>query len=357
MNFLGLRTIGRLGGYPHTTCCVIPGGLEGTKICDFVAGTRTIDVAPDTYSDHTGRDREMTARVLVGLGRSPNVAAVIVHGSSGRAQYEELHFKRLAEEIAASGKRVEVVDGEQEGGALRAIARGIELAREMVSEASGLRRQPFDLSHLTLAVKCGYSDTTSGIAGNPVIGALYDRVVAAGGTAIFGENTEIIGAERVLSKRAANQGVAANILAVAAESEARAKATGEDIRTINPIPANIAGGISTLEEKSLGAIAKSGSTPIQGVLEYGERPPRKGLYFCDNNPGMGIFTGYAASGAQLLPFPARWRRLCGRGDAAVPVTGDGCAAAVGDREPENAGERKEQHRLLFRWRAWWRGDD
>ena len=300
MTFLGYpRPDGSVG--IRNYILLIPGGLAGAKICDFVEGTKTIPVAPDSYFDHTSRDREMTARVLIGLGRNPNVAAVIMLGSKTAAQYDELHAVRIADEIAQSGKRVEFPDN-QAGGTLNGIAAGIKLAREMVHEASKIRREPFDLSQLTVGTKCGASDTTSGLAGNPVIGSLYDRLVAAGGTAMLGENTEIIGAEHVLSKRGINPDVSRQILAVADESEERAKATGEDIRTINPVPANIAGGISTLEEKSLGAIAKSGTAPIQGVLKYGERPPGKGLYFVDNNPGMGIFTGYAAAGAQLLMF-------------------------------------------------------
>ena len=300
MTFLGYpRPDGSVGIRNYVL--LIPGGLAGAKICDFVEGTKTIPVAPDTYFDHTSRDREMTARVLIGLGRNPNVAAVIMLGSRTAAQYDELHAVRIADEIAQSGKRVEFPDN-QAGGTLNGIAAGIKLAREMVHEASKIRRESFDLSQLTVGTKCGASDTTSGLAGNPVIGSLYDRLVAAGGTAMLGENTEIIGAEHVLSKRGINPEVSRQILAVADESEERAKATGEDIRTINPVPANIAGGISTLEEKSLGAIAKSGTAPIQGVLKYGERPPGKGLYFVDNNPGMGIFTGYAAAGAQLLMF-------------------------------------------------------
>ena len=300
MTFLGYpRPDGSVGIRNYVL--LIPGGLAGAKICDFVEGTKTISVAPDSYFDHTSRDREMTARVLIGLGRNPNVAAVIMLGSKTAAQYDELHAVRIADEIAQSGKRVEFPDN-QAGGTLNGIAAGIKLAREMVHEASNIRREPFDLSQLTVGTKCGASDTTSGLAGNPVIGSLYDRLVAAGGTAMLGENTEIIGAEHVLSKRGINPEVCRQILAVADESEERAKATGEDIRTINPVPANIAGGISTLEEKSLGAIAKSGTAPIQGVLKYGERPPGKGLYFVDNNPGMGIFTGYAAAGAQLLMF-------------------------------------------------------
>jgi len=301
MKFLGYeRPDGSVGIRNHVL--VIPGGLIATKICDFVEGAKTILVAHDTYNDHTSRDREMIARTLIGLGSNPNVASVIVTGSSSGAQYPEFRTTRLIEEIAKSGKRVEMLDVAKEGGTLQALSQGIRLARDMVHQASQSRRQPFDLSHLTLAVKCGASDTTSGIAGNPVIGNLFDRIVEAGGTALFGENTEIIGAEHVLSKRGVNQEVSRRILEVADEAEERAKATGEDIRTINPIPANIAGGISTLEEKSLGAICKSGSAPIQGVLKYSERPEGKGLYFFDNNPGMGIFTGYAASGAQLLLF-------------------------------------------------------
>lgn len=207
---------------------------------------------------------------------------------------------RLYSQISESGKRVEVLKQGKEGGTLGAIAKGIQLAREMVYDASKTRRQPFDLSHLVLAVKCGASDTTSGLAGNPVIGNLFDRVVEAGGTAIMGENTEIVGAEHVLAKRAINDDVATRILKVADDMEADAKSTGEDIRTMNPVPANIAGGISSLEEKSLGAICKSGSTPIRSVLKFGERPAGKGLHFFDANPTMGILFGFAASGAQLL---------------------------------------------------------
>lgn len=301
MKFLGYeRPDGSVGIRNYVL--VIPGGLIATRICDFVEGARTILVAQDTYNDHTSRDREMIARSLIGLGSNPNVASVIVTGSSIRAQYPEFRFTRIGEEIAKSGKRVEILDIAKAGGTLQAIDQGIRLARDMVHEASRLRRQPFDISHLTLGLKCGASDTTSGIAGNPVIGNLFDRIIEAGGTSLFGENTEIIGAEHVLAKRGVNAEVSRRIMEVAEEAEERAKATGEDIRTINPIPANIAGGISTLEEKSLGAICKSGSAPIQGVLKYSERPKGKGLYFFDNNPGMGIFTGYAASGAQLLLF-------------------------------------------------------
>ncbi len=301
MKFEGYeRPDGSVGIRNHVL--VIPGGIVASKICDFVAGTKTVLIAGDTYFDHTSRDRETVGRTLIGLGLNPNVASVIIDGSIARAGYAEYTVDRLYEEISKSGKRVEVLRHEDEGGTLAAIAKGIALAREMAYEASELRRQSFDVSRLVLAVKCGASDTTSGLAGNPVIGNLYDRVVQAGGTAVLGENTEIVGAEHVLAGRAVNEDVAKDILEVAETIEAEAKSTGEDIRTMNPIPANIKGGISTLEEKSLGAICKSGSSPIQGVLKYGERPGGKGLYFVDTTPTMCIYVGYAATGAQLMLF-------------------------------------------------------
>jgi len=301
MNFLGYeRPDGSIGIRNYVL--VIPGGFLGNNICNFVNGTRTILTA-DSGSGRTSRDRETIARTFIGLGRNPNVASVIIHSLSAGSSYPELSPSRIAGEIAATGKRVEVIDVSKEAGTLRAMEKGIQLAREMVLEASRLRRQPFGLENLAVGVKCGASDTTSGIAGNPVIGNLFDRIVDAGGTAFFGENTEIIGAEHVLAKRGVTREVSERILAVAAETEAIAKSTGEDIRTINPVPSNIAGGISTLEEKSLGAIHKSGSSPIQGVLKYAERPGGRGLYFVDNWMSMGsIFAGYAASGAQLVIF-------------------------------------------------------
>ena len=301
MNFWGYpRPDGSVGIRNYVL--VIPGGLLGTKICDFVEGTRTILTA-DSGGGRTSRDRETVARTLIGLGMNPNVASVIVHSAGPGAGYPELRPTRLAAEIAKSGKRVELIEVSREGSTYRAFEKGAQLAREMVYEASRMKRQPFDLGHLAIGVKCGGSDTTSGLAGNPVIGYLFDRIVQAGGTAFFGETTEIIGAEHILAKRGATPEVSRRILEVARQTEERARASGEDIRTINPVPANIAGGISTLEEKSLGAIHKSGSAPIQGVLVYGERPKGKGLYFVDNwMSASSIFAGYAASGAQLCIY-------------------------------------------------------
>ena len=311
MSFLGYpRPDGSVGTRNYVL--VIPQGLIAKSICDFVAGTRFIQTV-DHGSGRTTNDRERIARVLIGLGRNPNVASVIVHAASPGVGYSELRAERLADEVAASGKRVEVIDPAKDGGVYGAIAKGIQLARMMVYEASKVRRVEAGDEHLCLGVKCGYSDTTSGIAGNPAIGYLFDKVVKAGGTAFLGETTEIIGAEHALAKRAANPQVAKAILDAVAHREALAKSTGLDIRTINPIPANIKGGLSSLEEKSLGAIHKAGTSMIQGVLQYGERPKGKGLYFVDCWMGSySIFAGYVAAGSNLVMFQLGGGGLTGR---------------------------------------------
>ena len=301
MEFLGyVRPDGSAGIRNHVL--IIPGGLIAEKICAFVPGTKTIAMAKNG-GGMTSRDREAIARTLFGLGLNPNVAGVILHSGNSAAGYPELRTERLASEIARSGKTLEILNVKAEGGPLEAIQKGIRLAREMVHHVSKLRREPVGIGKLSLGVKCGASDPTSGMVGNPVVGYLFDRVVEAGGTAMFGETTEIIGAEHILSKRAVNEQVAKDILEAVRVVEERALATGEDIRTMNPVPENIAAGISSLEEKSLGAIYKAGHQLIQGVLKYAERPANPGLYLVDNWMGINsIFPGFAAAGNQLTLF-------------------------------------------------------
>ncbi len=311
MSFYGyMRPDGSAGTRNYVL--VIPQGIIAKSICNFVSGTRTF-LTVDHGSGRTANDREQIARTLIGLGRNPNVASVVVHAASPGVGYPELTAERLADEIRVTGKRVEVLDPARDGGVYGCITKGIQLARWMVYEASRLRRVEVGDEHLSVGVKCGYSDTTSGIAGNPAVGYLYDKIVGTGGTAFFGETTEIIGAENALAKRAATPEVARAILEAVARREALAKATGLDIRTVNPVPANIKGGLSSLEEKSLGAIHKAGTSPIQGVLKYAEKPAKKGLYFVDNWMGsFSIFAGYAAAGANVVMFQLGGGGLAGR---------------------------------------------
>ncbi|UCH02676.1 MAG: UxaA family hydrolase [Candidatus Bathyarchaeota archaeon] len=300
MTFLGYeRPDGSVGTRNYVLA--LPSGVISQQICQFVHGTKTL-VTADTGSGRSQEDRATIARTMVGLGCNPNVASVIINSRSLGGAYPELTADILADQIAKTGKRVEVIGVNNED-TLEVISHGTQLAREMVYEASKLRRKSFDDQWLSVGVKCGASDTTSGIAGNPVIGYVYDKLVQAGGKAFFGETTEIVGAEHILAKRAINREVAKALNDAAQRVDDQAKSVGQDLRTINPVPSNIAGGLSTLEEKSLGAIYKSGSMPIQGVLKYSERPTKTGLYFVDNWMTMNsIFMGYAAAGAQLVIF-------------------------------------------------------
>jgi altronate dehydratase large subunit len=165
------------------------------------------------------------------------------------------------------------------------------------------KREPFPISKLVVGIKCGSSDATSGLVANPTVGRVVDRIIDLGGTVIFGETTEIIGAEHILVERCKDEGVKMDLLGIVDAVEERVKSAGVDMRGSQPTPGNIQGGITTIEEKSLGAISKSGTSIIQGVLQYGQSVAGSGLYVMDS-PGKEdeIMTGLAASGANLILF-------------------------------------------------------
>lgn len=238
-------------------------------------------------------------KTLIGLGSNPNLHSVIVVSLG----CESTDLQGVLDGIRASGKRVEHLVVQEVGGAARTIAEGILLAQEMVKEASRQQREAFPVSELIMGMKCGSSDTTSGLVPNPVIGVASDLLVAAGGASILGEVTEFIGAEHILARHAINDTVARAILDLVAKMEKRAMAVGEDIRGGQPTGGNIKGGITTIEEKSLGAIAKAGTAPIKAVCQYGEAPSVKGLVVMDS-PGREpeILTGLAAAGANVIVF-------------------------------------------------------
>jgi altronate dehydratase large subunit len=169
-----------------------------------------------------------------------------------------------------------------------------------------------------MGIKCGASDTTSGIASNPAIGYVSDKVVSLGGTVMFGETTEFIGAEHILQRRAKNEKVAADIKMIVDRMENRAKAIGVDMRNGQPTPGNIKGGLSTIEEKSLGAIVKSGTATIEGVIEYTDVPGGRGLWIKDS-PGREIelLSGMAVGGASVILFSTG--RGAPQGFPVVPV--------------------------------------
>jgi altronate dehydratase large subunit len=247
----------------------------------------------------TPLDIGLVNKALTGLGRNPNLHSVILISLG----CESTNLEEVIAGIRASGKRVEHLAVQETGGAARTIAHGVLLAQEMVMVASREQRESFPISKLVMGMKCGSSDTTSGLVPNPAIGVASDLLVAAGGVSILGEVTEFIGAEHILTRHAANETVAKDILKLVDRMEKRAMAVGEDIRGGQPTGGNIKGGLTTIEEKSLGAIAKAGTAPIQAVYEYGERPTVKGLVVMDS-PGREpeILTGLAAAGANVIVF-------------------------------------------------------
>lgn len=297
------RENGRVGIRNHVLILSVTHGshLLSAKIGETVNNTKVF--IPEDEDGRTTHDREIISRVLIGLGANPNVHSVLLVCNSKSIAYKELATDYIAEEIRKEGKRVEILSIEEQGGFYRSLGEGIKIARRLVLEASLQVRERATLGDLFVAVKCGLSDATSGIAGNPVVGYLGDQIIDSGGQFAFSETTEVIGAEHILAKRCVNEEVKKALLSVVARTEAEAKATGEDIRTINPIPANIEAGITTLEEKSVGAISKAGTRPLKGVIRYAERPSEGGLYFMDSwMSSTSLMLGYAASGAVLAIF-------------------------------------------------------
>lgn len=238
-------------------------------------------------------------RTLIGLGCNPNLHSVIIVSLG----CESTDLSEVIQGIKASGKQVQHLVVQEIGGAARTTAQGILMAQEMVRLASLQQREAFPISELVMGMKCGSSDTTSGLVPNPAIGVASDLLVEAGGTSILGEVTEFIGAEHILARHAANDQVAQSILDLVKRMENRAMAVGEDIRGGQPTGGNIKGGLTTIEEKSLGAIAKAGSASIQAVYEYGVRPTVRGLVVMDS-PGREpeILTGLAAAGCNVIVF-------------------------------------------------------
>jgi altronate dehydratase large subunit len=270
-----------------------------------------------------GHDAYMTTKTLTGLANHPNIASVLVLGLSLEIA------DSLAGEIQATGKRVKTLGLQECGGPVALTAEGIRIAADMVREASLLQRAPVPFSELIVAVECGGSDTTSGIASNPAVGAFSDRFVDAGGTIILSEPAEFMGAEHILADRAATPEIGQQIYDMVGWFEDEAKRAGVDMRGINPTPDNIEGGLTTLEEKSLGAIIKGGTRTIQEVIDYADRPTKKGLVIM-NTPSAACesMTGLAGGGAHIIIFST------GRGNSVgapvaptIKVTGNPHTAA------------------------------
>ncbi len=263
-------------------------------ICQQVDGT--IPVTTLFVRGQYGHDLEVAFESLAGMGRNPNIAGVLLVGLEPQSTEE------VARRIRSSGKPVMSVNLQPDG-TVNAIANGTRHAMKLVIRASSIRPQPCPVSALVVGVECGGSDTTSGLTCNPVIGRMADRLIDEGGTVIISETSEFFGAEHLFAQRAEDPEIGRAFTEKVLRLEREAIARGMDIRGTNPTPDNIRGGLTTIEEKALGAMAKAGSRPLRGVLSYGEAPQRNGLHFMDAPaPAVENLTAMAAAGCQLIFF-------------------------------------------------------
>jgi altronate dehydratase large subunit len=330
MIFAGYRRPnGTVGVRNHVL--VLPSVMCANHVVDRI-GRRVPDVITvghPTGCSQVGADFEQTKRTMAGFAANPNVAAVLVVGLG----CETNESKALAAEIAARGQRVEVIGIQESEGTTNTISRGVEIAQALLREALPLERTQADVSELILGTECGGSDAFSGITANPALGYAADLLVEAGGTVILAELPELVGAEHLLAERA-SPAVAEQLYELIGRVEARARAMHVDMRYGNPTQGNIAGGLTTIEEKSLGAAYKGGSTQLREVLEYAQAPRHKGLVVMDT-PGQDIeqLTGMTAGGAQITVFTTG--RGTPTGSPIAPVIKVATNSAMFERMREN----------------------
>ena len=292
------RRDGRVGVRNHVLV-LSPTGLTSAaarRIASLVRGT--VCVTSGYGRGQVAADAKLHFDTLAGLAAHPNVAAVVVLSAAADIS------NSYVDAVAATGKPAVGLSlpGVRED-ALALVDAGVRAAAQLVYEASSLRRETCSLADLCVAVECGHSDATSGLVCNPLAGRMMQTVVASGGQAIFSETVEWTGAEHLLARRAATPDVAQRIVAAVAERERLARESGGDLRAQNPGPQNKAGGLTTLEEKALGAIAKGGMQPIQDVLRPAQRPSGAGLFLMDTpyfSPES--ITAMVAGGAQIVIF-------------------------------------------------------
>jgi len=279
-----------------------------TVICSSVVAERVAAaVAPiGTALPHTagcgqlGPDMHTTHDTLAAYCGHPNVGAVLVIALG----CEQVVAQHLADAARRAGKPAQILAIQSEGGTVRTTVRAIEMAKAMVADLARAPRQHCDIAELILSVKCGGSDYTSGLASNPALGRVADRLVDLGGAAVLGEIAEIMGAEHLLAARAPNPDTAKRLIRVINRVETDAMALGLDIRGTQPSPGNIRGGLTTIEEKSLGATHKGGErAPLADVVGYSAPITSKGLTVMDT-PGLDVesVTGMVGGGAQVVVF-------------------------------------------------------
>jgi len=293
---------------------VLPSVACSASVCRYIADTFT-DKILAAYPNvdgvvgltHTlgcggpgyGEGFEILQRCLSGYGRHANFWGVLFVGLG--CEVNQLH-EMFANTGLEANIGIHTVTIQETGGTKATIQRAIDIVNEMLPEANGVKRQPVSASHLVLGMECGGSDAYSGITANPALGVAADWVVRNGGTAILSETTEIYGAEHLLTRRANRPEIAYKLIDLIHWWEDYTTKNGAMINN-NPTPGNKAGGLTTILEKSLGAVAKGGGTRLMAVYRYAETVREKGLVFMDT-PGYDLasITGMIAGGANIICF-------------------------------------------------------
>ena len=301
MKFKGyLRKDGKVGIRNHVV--VMPGVICAEIAAKKIAAACDAVFLPNPVGCGLNpKDMGGVMDVLSGILANANVYGVLIVGLGcefiKEEQYREAIWKK-------SEKPVHYVGIQAEGGLGKTIEKGSVLVRQLQQEAAAVLRTEADLSDLILGLECGGSDPTSGLASNPLIGQLSDLIVKEGGTSILSETTEFIGAEHILARRAATPEVHDRIYEIVHRYEKALQLVGEEVREGNPSPGNKAGGLTCLEEKSLGCIHKGGHSPVNAVYDYGKQVEAKqGLVIMDtpgNDPSS--VAGMVAGGAQIVVF-------------------------------------------------------
>ncbi|MGI9049533.1 MAG: UxaA family hydrolase [Rubrobacteraceae bacterium] len=300
------REDGRVGIRNHVI--ILPVDDISNAACEAVAshiqGTLAL---PHSYGRlQYGEDLDLHFRTMIGTGRNPNVAAVVVIG------IEENWTKRIADGIAETGKPVAAFSIEGYGD-LETVRCASWKAKEFVQNASEMRREAVELSELTVSIKCGESDTTTGLGSCPTVGVVVDRLLDEGATVFFGETSELTGGEHLIAERMATPELKEKFMDTYKSYVSAIEDRGSDLLGSQPTQGNIAGGLSTIEEKALGNIEKTGTKEVIGVLEPAEAPEDgPGLYFMDSSSAAAEFvTLMAAGGAVVHLFPTGQGNIVG----------------------------------------------
>ena len=301
MNFMGYkRPDGSVGIRNHVL--ILPGCACASETCRVVASqvSGAVNIINNSGCAEVKGNEDMTQKILVGFAANPNVYGVVVIGLG----CENVSHSQLRESILKVTNKPVVSFGiQEEGGTLKTIEKAVRVARQMVADASRVTREPCDISNLMLGIECGGSDATSGFGANPAVGNLSDRLVDLGASTMMSETIEFVGAEHILARRGATKEIHDQIIQICRDYEAHLAAAGQDCRHGQPTPGNKEGGLSTIEEKSLGCIYKGGTRPIVEVVMEGERPTKKGAIVMDS-PGYDIasVTAMVAGGCQVVVF-------------------------------------------------------